>query len=238
MADESPRRALVIAAHPDDAEVGCGGTQAKWAQEGWEVFVLVTTNGAKGSDDPRFSPQQLAAQRVVEQRDASKKLGAREVFFLGHEDGELLYTRELLGQVTRIIREVRPTAIFTHDPEVLIHSWGRDDYHGAIQHSDHRCTGLVALDAVYPTARDRLNFPEQIRDGLEPHKVEELYLWGSNNPNFDVDITDLEELKIEALLCHVSQFPDGSAMFDRWRDRWRGEDGRYRERFRKVIIGF
>lgn len=238
MAEESPRRALVVAAHPDDAEVGCGGTVAQWSQEGWEFFYLVTTNGAKGTDDPRLAPQELVAMREVEQRAAAAKLGAKDVFFLGYEDGELTYSRELLGRVTRVIREVRPTALFTHDPEVLIHVWNREEHRGAVQHSDHRCTGLVSLDAVYPTARDRLNFPEHIHEGLEPHKVEELYFWGSNQPDFEVDITDVQELKIEALLCHASQFPEGKAMFERWRDRWRSEDGRYRERFRKIVLGF
>ena len=149
-------RAMVIAAHPDDADFGAAGTSALLAQAGWEVRYLVVTDGSKGSDDPKFTTETLVATRDKEQRDAARVLGVASVGFLGYTDGELTYSRELLGDITREIRAFRPHAVFTHDPEPVIHD------QGFINHNDHRITGLTTVDAVYPTARDRLNFPEHL----------------------------------------------------------------------------
>ena len=158
----------------------------------------------------------------------------KDVFFLNYVDGELTYHRELLADVVRHIRMVKPYAVFTHDPEAFI---VRDSF---INHSDHRITGQVTIDAIYPSARDRLNFPEQIADGLETHNVKEIYIWGSERANFDVDISDVVERKIDALAAHVSQgfgAEDPNSEFLRFvRERWRGEDGRYTERFRRVVM--
>ena len=96
--------------------------------------------------------------------------------------------------------------------------------------------GLVTLDAVYPSARDRWNFPEHIEEGLETHNVKELYIWGSEKADFAVDISDVLELKIQALLKHASQFGEGGEFIRFVRERWRGEDGRYAERFRRVVM--
>ena len=145
----------------------------------------------------------------------------------GYTDGELTYSRELLGDITREIRAFRPHAVYTHDPEPVIHD------QGFINHNDHRLTGLATVDAVYPTARDRLNFPEHLEDGLETHKVAELYLWGSNKASFDVDISAVVETKIEALMAHVSQFGDRDEFVEFALERWRDDDGRYLESFRQ-----
>ena len=228
--DNQPRRALAISAHPDDTEFGCAGTAALWTREGWEFYYLILTNGAKGSDDPNMTPQKLAPIRKEEQRAAAKVVGVKDVFFLDHEDGELTYTRELLGEVVRHIRMLKPYAVFTSDPESII---VRDSF---INHSDHRCAGLVAIDAVYPAARDRWNFHEQIEEGLEPHKVSELYVWSFDKANFNVDITDVMELKLQALSQHRSQFGDSPEFLDYVRSRWRDEQGRHVESFRRVVL--
>ena len=226
------RRAMVVAAHPDDADFGAGGAAHLLAEAGWEVCYVVATDGSKGSDDPAFTPERLVETREREQRAAAERLGVRDVRFLGFVDGELTYSRALLGAVTREIREFRPFAVYTHDPEPVVIN------EGFINHSDHRNTGLAAVDAVYPTARDRLNFPEHLGEGLEPHKVRELYLWGSNQPTFDVDITDIVDTKIEALLRHESQFGDKEQFMRFVRERWRNEEGRTLERFRRVTLSF
>lgn len=239
MAEASaPKRALIVTAHPDDAEFGAAGTVAKWSREGWEFYYLLCTNGSKGTDDPNLPPEKLVPMREREQRAAAAAAGGKDVYFLGYEDGELVYTRELLGRVVRVIREVRPDAVFTHNPETLIMRFGDEPHFGAVNHSDHRCAGLVAVDAVYPAARDALNFPEQIREGLQPHKVSEIYLFGTNrnDSDFAVDITDTLDRKIAALQAHESQMPEGEEFFDRMKTFWRDEDGRYLERFRKVVL--
>ena len=223
-------RALVVAAHPDDADFGAGGTAALLARAGWDVRYVVATDGSKGSDDPAFTPQSLIAAREREQQAAAEILGVGSVRFLGFTDGELAYSRPLLGAITREIREFQPFAVYTHDPEPVIIN------NSFVNHSDHRTAGLATVDAVYPTARDRLNFPEQLQDGLAPHKVRELYLWGANEPNFDVDVSTTLETKIEALLAHTSQFGDGKEFLEFVRERWRDEDGRYLERYRRVVL--
>lgn len=225
-----PGRALVVAAHPDDADFGAAGTAYLWSRAGWQFYYLVCTNGAKGSEDESLTPADLVRIRREEQREAARLLGVKEVFFLDHEDGELTASREFLGEVVRVIRLVRPDAIFTHDPESII---VRDSF---VNHSDHRVTGMVAVDAVYPAARDRLNFPEHLREGLQPHRVSTIYIWGSERANFEVDITDVFERKLEALRAHKSQFTP--EFLERLRDRWRTDDGRYVETFRRVQLAF
>ena len=222
------KRALVIAAHPDDADFGAAGTAYLWSQQGWEFYYLVCTNGSKGSDDESISPQQLIEMRRQEQRDAAKILGVKDVFFLDHVDGELTPSRPFLGDVVRKIREIRPHAVFTHDPETVIVN---DAF---VNHADHRATGLTAIDAVYPAARDRLNFPEHIAAGLQTHKVGQIYIWGSPQANFEVDITDVIEKKTEALLAHTSQFEP--EFISNILERWKSPDGRYRETFRRVLM--
>jgi LmbE family N-acetylglucosaminyl deacetylase len=227
---DEPRRALVVAAHPDDADFGAAGTAYLWSQQGWEFYYLVCTDGSKGSDDESISQPQLIEMRRQEQRDAAKILGVKDVFFLDHVDGELTAGRALLGDIVRVIREVRPHAVFTHDPETVIVN---DAF---VNHADHRATGTAAIDAVYPAARDRLNFPEQIAAGLQTHKVAQIYIWGSPQANFEVDITDVIDKKIEALLAHTSQFE--ADFVTGLLERWKSPEGRYVESYRRVLMGF
>jgi LmbE family N-acetylglucosaminyl deacetylase len=228
--EPAERRALVIAAHPDDADFGAAGTVALWVRAGWEVSYLVCTNGAKGSDDPSITREQLIEMRREEQRAAARVLGVRDVFFLDNEDGELTPNRGFLGEVVKVIRTVRPSAVFTHDPEAVIVN------NSFVNHSDHRATGLTAIDAVYPAARDRLNFPEQIAAGLQTHKVSQIYIWASERENYRVDITDVIETKVQALLAHGSQFEE--EFVRSVLDIWRSPDGRYYEAFRQVRLAF
>src|SRR3954454_24512002 len=114
------KRALVVAAHPDDPDFGAGGTAALWSRDGWEFYYLVCTNGAKGSSDPETDPKALVQSRRDEQRKEDKALGVTDVFFLDHEDGELAVDRKLLGEVVRNIRKLKLEAVFTHSSEMVI----------------------------------------------------------------------------------------------------------------------
>jgi LmbE family N-acetylglucosaminyl deacetylase len=224
----SPKRALVVAAHPDDADFGAAGTAYLWSQQGWEFNYLVCTDGSKGSEDESLTRQQLIDMRRQEQRDAAALLGVKDVFFLDYVDGELTPSRPFLGDVVRVIRQLRPHAVFTHDPETVIVN------NAFVNHADHRATGLTAIDAVYPAARDRLNFPEHIAAGLQTHKVAQIYIWGSPQANFEVDITDVIDKKVEALLAHTSQFePD---FITGILERWKTPEGRYIESYRRVLM--
>ncbi|MFL5758996.1 MAG: PIG-L deacetylase family protein [Thermomicrobiales bacterium] len=195
-----PRRVAAIFAHPDDAEFICAGTVAKWAAEGQHVTYVLMTSGDKGSDDPSMTSEQLVTMREGEQRAACKVLGVQDVIFLRHPDAMLQNTLELRKELVRVIRTIKPDAVITFDPTVR--------YVGGqyINHPDHRVTGDVTLDAIYPAARDRLTFHELItEEGLEPHKVSEVYLTGLDQADFWVDITDYFDLKLEALKAHTSQ---------------------------------
>lgn len=193
-------RVLVIVAHPDDAEFGAGGTIARWVREGREVFLAVVTNGDKGSADPAMTPERLAKIREEEQRAAARVLGIKEVVFLGYPDGFLEDTPALRRDIVRLIRRFRPGIVVTHNPQPGLRRF--------VQHRDHRITGGVTLDAVYPLARNRLMFPELLQEGLEPHRVAEVYLTGSEDPDTWVDIGETIDLKVAALKCHRSQIGD------------------------------
>jgi len=186
--------ALVITPHPDDAEYGVAGTLVKWTRDGKEVIYAVCTNGNKGSNDPEMKPDKLAEIREQEQLAAAKLLGVNEVIFLRHEDQSLEDTPEFRKEIVRLIRTYRPEVVVTSDP-----------YRRYIWHRDHRITGQVVLDAVFPYARDRLAYPDLIEQGLEPHKVKEVLLWAADEPNYFSDITDTYEIKMAALHCHDSQ---------------------------------
>jgi LmbE family N-acetylglucosaminyl deacetylase len=168
--------------------------------------------------------------RKQEQLDAAELLGVQSVGFLGFTDGELVRDLALLEAVVREIRAFQPFAVYTHDPEPVIIR------NGFVNHSDHRATGLATVDAVYPAARDRLNFPQQLDEGLAPHKVRELYLWGANESNFEVDITEVVDMKIASLVAHDSQFDVNDEFLKQMREFWSNEDGRYVEEFRRIIL--
>lgn len=229
VADGETKRALVVAAHPDDPDFGAGGTALLWSRDGWEFYYLVCTDGSKGTSDPEMTPDRLIPLRRDEQRAAARALGVKECFFLDHVDGELTVNRTLLGQIVWHIRKLKPDAVFTHALDVFHRN-------AFINHSDHRAAGQTTVDAVYPTARDFLNFPEHMAEGLEPHKVRELYLWGANDSNFEVDISAVIDEKIAGLLKHQSQFGQREDFMNFVRERWRDESGRYLERFQRITL--
>ena len=190
--------ALVLFAHPDDAEFMAGGTIGKWTREGCEVHYVVITDGSAGSNQPGVTREALRPVREREQRAAAEVLGVRSVAFLGEVDGMLEVTLDVRRKVTREVRRIRPDVIVASDPSRL---WFGSGY---INHSDHKAAGLLALSAVMPDAPTRLMFPELLDDGFEPFEVPNLWL-GSNEPDTYVDISDTIDLKVKALAEHVSQ---------------------------------
>jgi len=208
---------LVIAPHPDDAEFGIAGCVARRVGEGKDVVYVVCTSGEKGTSDRDVNPWDLAIIREQEQVAAAKILGVREVIFLHLEDQALEDTPAFRKEIVRQIRIFRPLAVATTDP-----------YRRYIWHRDHRITGRVVLDAVFPYARDHLSYPDLLSAGLEPHCVREILFWGTDDPNYRVDITATFELKLKALRCHESQV-GGS--------RFAAVEGWVRERARAAAEG-
>lgn len=218
MSNPMPSRAMVIMAHPDDPEFFSGGLIALWCAAGVEVIYLILTNGNKGSDDPTFTPEKLVAVRQQEQQAAATILGVKEVIFFDEPDGELQPTLNLRKRVVAEIRRFQPEAIITLDPT-------RYFYQGMyINHADHRAAGEVAIDAVFPAARNRMYHPELLYDGLEPHAVKEVYLAGSLQPNRWVDITTVLDAKLKAIQCHTSQIKDLEAVIKRVTERTQAVD--------------
>jgi len=227
-------RVLVILAHPDDPEYFCGGTVGRWVREGKEVVYVLATRGERGSDDPQMAPAALAAIREAEQRAAAAVLGVHEVVFLNHPDGSVVANLDLRRDLTRQIRRFRPDVVITCDPTVRYRPRG-------LNHPDHRAVGDAALDAVFPDARNPLQFPELRQEGLEAHRVQEVYIAGTLEPDTEVEITDSFARKLEALRQHRSQIRDPEGLEKRLRDWYRaeGENGtvRYVERFRRIVLG-
>jgi len=228
---EGPKVGLVISAHPDDSEFGAAGTVYTWVQKGWEFYYVICTDGSKGSEDPEMTADVLVPLRQKEQKAAAAVLGVKEVFFLNNVDGDLAYTKDFTRDIVRLIRRLKPHAVFSHDPNHIV----RDMF---INHPDHRAAGTVVLDAVYPLARNRPSFPELLDEGLEPYSTKEVYLWTASDTNFDVDITDALDKKFEALACHESQIDDMEGMKERLLQFWSDTDGTYKERFRRIVIPF
>jgi LmbE family N-acetylglucosaminyl deacetylase len=235
--DKAIRNVMGIFAHPDDPEFFAGATFARWAAEGAHITFVLATSGDKGSDDPEMTHERLASMREEEERNAAASLGVEEVIFLRYPDGELQPTLELRRELTRLIRMKKPDTVVTGDPTAY---WYGTGY---INHPDHRAIGVSTLEAVFPTARDRLNFIELERDeGLETHKVRYVYITGAVDPTTTVDVTDHIETKIKALREHKSQIKDMEAMAENIRKRSLDPRApvnapRYVENFRVMTLG-
>jgi len=225
---DGPLTAMVIFAHPDDAEFTCGGTVAKWCAQGCTVYYVLATSGDKGTHDPALGPQELAAIREREQREACQVLGVKQVIFLGYPDGFLRPDEELRGQIVRLLRRYRPDVVVT---------W--DGFRTGFNHSDHRAIGIAVRDAVYPAVRDHLYYREDMAAGLEAHQVNEMLLAGAEEPDYHVDISDQRETKLNAVLCHRSQLGNRppEELRRTWEERMR-RAGRSRmiESFKRISI--
>lgn len=214
-----PERALVIVAHPDDADFGIAGTVAAWVKAGTVARLVCCTSGDAGADDPKTDPLALARLREDEQRAAAAVVGYDEVVFLHRPDGALENDLALREELVRCIRQFRPDAVVAMDPTVIIFDGG------FIQHVDHRTAAMAAVDAVYPAARNAMAFPNLALDeGLAPHDVNTLYLFFTDKPTDWVDVSATLETKIDALRQHVSQLRKPEELEQMIR-RWAGEDG-------------
>ena len=208
-------RALVVISHPDDGEFGAGPTIAHLTEAGVRVDYVVTTDGSKGTEDANVTPEELAAVRVREQRAAADLLGVSDIVHLGYPDGYLTPSLELRRDITRQIRRFRPDLVITQNPQ------RRLDHNPYIGHPDHLATGEATLAAVYPAARDHLNFPELwTEERLEPWKVRQVLLTGVEEPNLWLDVAGTFELGLRSILAHESQV-DPETVGERMRERAR-----------------
>jgi LmbE family N-acetylglucosaminyl deacetylase len=230
-----PGPALVVAAHPDDPDIGCGGTMARLVREGQRVVVAVVTDGSEGGEDPSVPDDVLRDRREAEQRAALRELGVDDVEFLRFPDGRLEPSLLLRRALTRLIRRHRPATVFAHDPTAHL-------FEGYINHPDHRAAGTAALDATFPAAGNPRAFRELLAEGLPAHKVQQVYLFYTANANAWVDISgEPLDRKIAALRHHESQIGT-SGEEEHWLREEAANEGRAAglaaaEGFRRIVIG-
>lgn len=230
----TPKRVMVIVAHPDDIEFGCAGTIARWVREGAEASYVLITSGDVGIATPGMTKAEAAKIREAEQDAAAEVVGVKEVVYLREPDGMLENTLDLRKRLVREIRRFRPEVVMTFDPTAL---WVGENY---INHPDHRAAGFAAVDAVFPAAGQPNLFEELAEEGLTAHKVRKVYAqtFGGGADTY-VNISDVIDLKIEALKKHVSQMGewDPEPMMREWAaGAARGLEMEYAETFKVVTL--
>lgn len=175
-----------IVAHPDDADIFCGGTLAKHADRGDDVTIVHLTRGEYGGFDA--TEEEVAATREKEAEASGATLGA-DVEFLDFLDGRVTYSLERRLELVGVIRRTEPDLILTHF---------RDDLH-----PDHRATSRLVTDAYYMASLPL------VETDHPPHDPENVYFFGKPTSSFEpsvfVDVSDYQELKEEAIDCHESQ---------------------------------
>lgn len=198
--DLAPSSALAIYAHPDDADVACGGLLARWAGEGVSVHLVVVCDGSKGSDR-RVDAVALSEQRAGELAAAAGLLGLKTAVSLGVGDGDVVNDAALRETLVRAVRELAPDVVVAPDPTAVIF----DNVY--VNHRDHRETGWAVLDAVAPAAAMPLYFPQ----AGPAHQVAHLLLSGTHEPDVVADVTGAIDAKVAAVLAHASQLGDDVA---------------------------
>jgi LmbE family N-acetylglucosaminyl deacetylase len=201
---------LVIVAHPDDIEAHCAGTIARLVERGERITYVLVTSGNRGTTDPTVTAGEIAAQRETEQRRAAAivDVDVEHVRFLGYDDSDLLFQMpKLREKLTAVIRAERPRTIITHDPYP-----GNGSRDSCAIYPDHTTLGLMVFQAAYLCSPGPLFYPEQVRSGLAPHRVEMLFLIMSDRPDVFMDVGPVWEKRMHALRQHVSQGRDDPAM--------------------------
>jgi LmbE family N-acetylglucosaminyl deacetylase len=231
MMDDIPEVVLAVYAHPDDADVACGGTLARWAKAGAAVHLIVCTDGGKGTFDPEVTPADLAGRRAAELEASSALIGLQSVTNLGYPDGGLADSDELRGTLVGWVRRLRPDVVCGHDPTAIF--FGQEYFN----HRDHRLAGTTLLDAVSPAAALPHYFPE----AGPPHQVATVLLSGTLEPDVWVDVTETIDLKAAAVECHRTQFADpggwaGEAVRRRAEQEGRRAGAGYAEGFRRLTL--
>jgi LmbE family N-acetylglucosaminyl deacetylase len=237
---EQRKVALVIVAHPDDAEFVAAGTVATWVADGWEVYYVICTDASGGGRDDAedVSPearQVISEIRKREQRAACDVLGVKEIVFLDYPDGQLQPSMTLRRDLVRVLRLYQPTRVICLSPD---RSW-TPEYTIGGYHPDHLAAGVAAIAAIYPASQNGWDFPELLKEGLKPHKVSEVYFAGAPTSNFAVDISSVIDRKIASLRAHISQLAEHFDELEVEVRAWTAETGKkygmaYAEEFHRA----
>src|SRR6266513_6306578 len=241
--------AMFIGAHPDDNDFGAGATSALWARQGKKIVWVIMTDGAEGSEVPSLIDTDLMLTREQEQRMACEVLGVQAVEFLRFSDGHLTNSEAARKAVVRLIRQYRPRIIFTHDPSQQIFAPDPEEKPedtAYLNHTDHRATGNIVLDAIFPAAGNPRSYRELLSEGFPPYQVHELYLFFTGEDNTYIDISKTIELKARGLQCHITQFGPETNIVEMIR-KWGAETAKeakkkkdlemeYAEAFRRIKL--
>ena len=241
--------AMVIGAHPDDDDFGAAGTSALWAKQGKKIVWVIMTDGTEGSEVPSLADTDLMLAREQEQRLACEVYGIQAVEFLRFSDGHLTNTEAARKAIVRLIRTYRPRVVFTHDPTTHIFAPDpneKPEETAYLNHPDHRATGNIVLDAIFPAVGNPRSYRELLAEGLPPYQVHELYFFFSEQENTYIDISETIEVKAKGLQCHASQFGPEAELLDMLK-KWgegtakeakekKGLDLQYAESFRRIKL--
>ena len=199
-------RVLCFTAHPDDIDFGAAGTVAAWTAAGVQVSYCIMTDGDAGGYDPA-QREEIVRLRVAEQQRAAALVGVTDIHYLHQRDGYLEPSHEVMREVVRLIRQLRPDVVVSMHPE---RNWNRIQK----SHPDHLAVGEAVTRAVYPALENPFAYPELAESGLEAYKLPWLWLFAGpeERENHFVDVTEHVDSKLAAIHIHVSQHPDVDAM--------------------------
>ena len=199
-------RVLCFTAHPDDIDFGAAGTVAAWTAAGVQVSYCIMTDGDAGGFDPA-QRDEIVRLRMAEQQRAAALVGVTDIHYLHQRDGYLEPSHEVMREVVRLIRQLRPDVVVSMHPE---RNWNRIQK----SHPDHLAVGEAVTRAVYPALENPFAYPELAESGLDAYKLPWLWLFAGpeERENHFVDVTDHVESKLAAVHIHVSQHPDVDAM--------------------------
>lgn len=219
--DTEVERVLVVTAHPDDVDFAAAAVVAGWTGRGIDVTYCVVTDGQAGGFDPDLDRARMPEVRRQEQTAAAGKVGVTDLRFLGYVDGELTVTRDLVRDLVRVVRQVRPQRALIQSPE-------RDWTRLGPSHPDHLAGGEAAIQALFPAAGNPFAFPDLLDDeGLEPWDVAEVWLMEHPTCNHAVDVTEHADAMMAALLCHDSQHPDQDGLYQEMQQKLAATAGEF-----------
>jgi LmbE family N-acetylglucosaminyl deacetylase len=195
---------MAVLAHPDDESLGMGGTLARYARQGVQTHLVTATRGERGrnGESRDTPPDELAAMREAELRDAARELGIRDVRFLDYPDGALdcVDAREAAARIAAHIDRVRPHVVLTCGPE------------GGYGHPDHIAISQFTTAAVMVAA----------------HRVSKLYYMAWTQGKWDAYEAALRTLqsKVDGVTRQATPWPDWAITTvldtaDHWTTVWR-----------------
>ena len=185
------KSALFIQPHPDDNEIGAGGTMIKLVQKGIPVYGLTVTEGRGGSNI--YTPEELAEIRKIEADESMKITGVKNLGCLGYHDNNPIIHKKLVEDLVKVIREIKPDAIFTVDDKL------ENELHPV-----HLAVGKAVREAFFQSGQTYYPFEDGIKHE-DSHTCRIIGFYFTEDENTIVDITDVYPQKRQAILAHKSQ---------------------------------